>query len=61
MAVDYGLALTGESLAAMLVGVMQDDRGYTAGEVSIIMGYIAVFMTTAWSITFYIFHKPQLD
>ena len=58
MAVDYALALTGESFSAWLVGIMQDDLGYTAREVSLIMGYIAVFLFILWLL--YRLRNPKL-
>jgi len=59
IAVDYALALTGESLSAMIVGVVQDKLHYSAMEVSLIMGYIALFTFTVWMI--YRCSDPQLE
>jgi hypothetical protein len=59
MAFDYALALTGEAFAAMIAGLMQDDLGFTAGGVSIIMGYVAIPMFTVWLI--YRSRNPQFE
>ena len=58
MAVDYGLALTGESLSALIVGILQDRMGMSAMKVSSFMGYIAVFMFVLWLA--YRLHGPKL-
>lgn len=59
MAVDYALALTGESSSAMLVGEMLDKLGFTAREVSLLMGYAALLVFSLWSI--YRCREPQLE
>ncbi len=59
MAVDYGLALTGESLSAMLVGILQDKWGMSAMEVCLYMGYIAMFLFILWFV--YRLSGPKFD
>ena len=57
--VDYALALTGEALSAMLVGVLQDKYDMSAMEVSRVMGYAAVVLVLVWMA--YRIHKPHLE
>jgi hypothetical protein len=59
IAVDFALALFGESFSALLVGEILDGLGFTAREVSLLMGYTAVFIFVLWSI--YRFRDPQLE
>ena len=59
VAVDYMLSLTGESFSAWFAGMMQDDLGYTAREVSLIMGYFLLFLFMLWLI--YRLHNPMFE
>mmetsp|Transcript_15811 Transcript_15811/g.19277 ORF Transcript_15811/g.19277 Transcript_15811/m.19277 type:complete len:525 (-) Transcript_15811:130-1704(-) len=55
MALDYGLALAGESVSAMLAGILQDNFGMSAMEVSNVFGGVAFFLFILWSLHAYCF------
>jgi len=47
-AADYALALLAESLSAMTAGILQDDGGYTAEQVCIILGGFGLLLWAIW-------------
>eukprot|EP00985_Skeletonema_marinoi_P023110 scaffold15122_cov75-Skeletonema_marinoi.AAC.4 len=50
--VDYALAMLSESASALLAGVLQDDAGLSAAQVSLIMAVVAVVTLVMWSVYF---------
>ena len=57
---DYGLATTSEAISALLAGLLQDDLGMTAKEVSCIMSLIGFVFFICWSRYSYKFGEGQL-
>ncbi len=50
--VDYALAMLSESASALLAGVLQDDAGMSAAQVSLIMAIVALATLAMWGIYF---------
>ena len=48
VAIDYGLALAFEALSATLAGILQDNVGLNAREVSTILGIAALALFVLW-------------
>jgi hypothetical protein len=48
VAVDYALAMLSESISALMGGVLQDDAGMTAAQVSLIMAIVALATLNMW-------------
>jgi MFS family permease len=52
VAVDYALAMLSESVSALLGGVLQDDAGMSAAQVSLIMAIVSLITLLIWGIYF---------
>lgn len=52
IAVDYALAMLSESVSALMGGVLQDDAGMSAAQVSFIMAMAAMATLVIWSVYF---------
>lgn len=52
VAVDYSLAMLSESVSALLGGILQDDAGLSAAQVSLIMAIVALTTLFMWGIYF---------
>lgn len=52
VAVDYALAMLSESVSALMGGVLQDDAGMSAAQVSFIMAMAAMATLVIWSVYF---------
>ena len=50
---DYALAMFSESASALLAGVLQDDAGMSAAQVSLIMAIVALATLAMWAIYFH--------
>eukprot|EP00985_Skeletonema_marinoi_P026149 scaffold20020_cov82-Skeletonema_marinoi.AAC.3 len=50
--VDYALAMLSESASALLAGVLQDDAGLSAAQVSLIMAIVALVTLVMWGVFF---------
>ena len=48
VAIDYVLATASEALSATLAGMIQDDLGYNAREVSLLLSLIALISLIYW-------------
>ena len=48
LSVDYGLALASESLSAVLAGVLQDNYGLNANQVSAIFAIVGFMVFGIW-------------
>lgn len=48
MSVDYALATLSEAFSAMCGGILQDDAGMSAEQVSFLMSLVALGALTAW-------------
>lgn len=53
MGIDLALAALGKASSAMLAGILQDNAGLSAEQVSLVMAVTAFVMTVLWSIDFY--------
>lgn len=53
MAVDYALATLSEAVSAMCGGILQDDFGLSAEQVSYVMALVAVITLGIWGVYFY--------
>ena len=52
MATDYALSFLLESVSAMAAGILQDHAGFTAVQVSILMGILGIALFAAWFVFF---------
>ena len=53
MAVDYALATLSEAFSAMCGGMLQDNAGLSAEEVSYVMAVVAFVTLAIWALYFF--------